>query len=99
MAVSLSALLHISGIAALERFNLAAVDLPGQVANGIQKPAVVGNNQQTATAAGPANPKVLGQPCNTFNVKVVGWFIKHYNVVLASQQCCQGNPSTLPTRE
>ena len=84
---------HERRVAALVAVDDAVVDLPGPLADGVEEPAVVGDDHQRR---GPGR-HVLGQPGDRLDVEVVGRLVEHDQVVAAEEQRGQRAAPALAT--
>ena len=95
LAIAFHALQHICGIAALERLDHAIVDFPHRFADLVQEPAIVGHEQQSALAFGPAVLQMFGKPVDSDHVEMVGGLVKCENIPILEQQSGQIGAATL----
>ena len=73
---------HERGVPALVAVDGAVVDLPRRLADLVEEPPVVGDDDEGAGAA----DEVLGQPRDRLDVEVVGRLVEHDEVVAPEQQ-------------
>ena len=99
LTVALAALLDIGGVAALEGRDLAVVDLPHVLADLVEEPAVVRDDEKRALASWPAALEVLGEPLNGLHVEVVRWLVHEDDVPGAHEQAREVAAATLAAGE
>ena len=95
LTIALDALQHVCRISAFERLNHAVVNLPHGFAHFVQKPTVVGDEQQYALTFGPTVLQVLGQPVDGDHIKMVGGLVERENIPVLKQQSSQIGAATL----
>ena len=69
-------------VTALVRINHAIVNLPRGRGNGVEEPAIVGDNDDRQLAG----KQVLRQPLHAFHVEVVRWLIEHHHIKVLHQR-------------
>ncbi len=82
-------------VPAVERFDDPVVHLPRRGGDFVEKPAVVGHQQQPAGVARPALPQMAGQPGDALDVQMVGRLVERDDVPFADQQSGQLHPAAL----
>ncbi len=86
---------HERRVAALVGVDHAVVDLPRRLADLVEEPAVVGDDDERAGRG----DEVAGQPGDGLDVEVVGGLVEHDQLVRAEQQRGQRAAATLATGE
>ncbi len=86
LTVALAALLDVGGVAALERGDLAVVDLPHVLADLVQKPAVVRDDEKGALTSGPVALDRLGEPGDGPHVEMVRRLVHEHDVPGAGEK-------------
>ena len=99
LAIAFHALQHIRRIPALERLDHAIVDFPHRFADLVQEPAIVGHEQQSALAFGPAVLQMFGEPVDGDHIKVVSGLVKRENIPIPEQKSGQIGAATLSARQ
>ena len=99
LAIAFHALQHIRRIPALERLDHAIVDFPHRFADLVQEPAIVGHEQQSALAFGPAVLQMFGKPVDSDHVEMVGGLVKRENIPILEQKSGQIGAATLAARQ
>ncbi|SKY48729.1 30S ribosomal protein S5 [Mycobacteroides abscessus subsp. abscessus] len=79
-------------VAALVLVDLTVVHLPGARGDGVEEPAVVGDDDERAASRN----EVLGKPLHAFDVEVVGRLVEDQDVGVGDQRGRQRDPSPLP---
>jgi len=82
---------HVGRVAALGRVHLAAVDVPGPLADGVQQPAVVADHDDRAASVA----QVAAEPVDRLDVQVVGRLVEQQHVTLGHQQRGERDPPPL----
>ena len=99
MPVTLDALQDVGRIAALERFDDAVVDLPRRIADLVEEPPVVRDDEQPTGVRRPSRLEVSSQPGDALDVEVVGRLVEEQHVVVADEQRSQRDAAPLATAE
>src|SRR5690606_7504495 len=97
--VAFDPLQHVRGVAALERFDGAVVHLPHTRGDLVEKPPVVGDDDEGPVAGHPPVLYVAGQPRDALDVEVVGGFVEKEGVPVAGEQGGERHAATLTTTE
>ena len=97
--VALDPLKDICGIPSLERLDGAVVHLPHGGRDFVEKPTVVGDDEESADVLGPPVLQMPRKPGNPFDVEVVGRLVEHENVPLADQEGRESEAAPLAARE
>ena len=71
------------------------MDFPHRFADLVQEPAIVGHEQQSALAFGPAVLQMFGKPVDSDHVEMVGGLVKCKNIPILEQQSGQIGAATL----
>ena len=98
-AVALDAFHDVGGITPLEGVHLAIVHFPHALADLVEKPAIVGDDQQSARTRWPASLQMPCQPVDGAYVQVVGGLVEHQQVPAADEQTGQVHAALLSARE
>ncbi len=89
---------HVGRVATVVGRDRAAADLPRRLADRVQEPAVVGDDEQRPAASA----QVLGQPVDSLYIEVVGRLVQHQQVGaldrIGDQQGAQGSAPPLAAR-
>ena len=97
--VPLDPLQNVGGIATVEGFDDPVVNLPCSGCDFVEKPAVVGDDQQSAGCACPPLLQMPGKPGDALDIQVVGRFVQCYDVPVADQQCGELYAAALTARQ
>jgi hypothetical protein len=84
---------HPVGVAAFVLFDLPADHLPGAGADSVEKPAVVGDDDQRRASG----QQVAGEPPHALDVEVVGRLVEHQQVQLLDERGGQRDATPFPT--
>ena len=95
LTVAFHALQHVGGVTTLERIDHTVVNLPHRLADLIEEPAVVGDEQQRALTGRPTVLQMFGEPVDRHHVQVVGGLVERENVPILEQQACQVGAAAL----
>ncbi len=95
LAVALGAGEHVRRVTALVAVDGSVGELPRRGADGVQKPAVVGDDEHRAAARG----EVAREPVDTFDVQVVGRLVEQQQLGRVEQQARQRDAPALATGE
>ena len=95
LTVAFHALQHVGGVTTLERIDHTVVNLPHRLADLIEEPAVVGDEQQRALTGWPTVLQMFGEPVDRHHVQVVGGLVERENVPILEQQACQVGAAAL----
>ena len=99
LTVAFAALLDVGRVAALERRDLPVVDLPHVLADLVEEPAVVRDDEKGALVHGPTALKVLGEPLDGLHVEVVRGLVHEDDVPGAHEQAREVAAPALAARE
>ena len=91
LAVALGAREHVRRVAALVAVDRAVGDLPGGGADGVEEPAVVGDDEQRAGARG----QMPREPVDRLDVEVVGRLVEQQQLGRVEQQPRERDPPAL----
>ena len=91
LAVALGTGEHVGRVAALVLVDRSGGDLPGLGADGVEEPAVVGDDEHRAVARG----EVAREPGDRLDVEVVGRLVEQQQVRMVEQHAGQRDTAPL----
>ena len=91
LARALGAGEHVGRVAALVLVDRGVGDLPGERADGVQEPAIVGDDEHRAAARG----EVVREPVDALDVEVVGRLVEQQQLGVAEQRLGERDPAPL----
>ena len=95
LAVALGAGEHVGRVAALVLVHGAVGDLPGRGADGVEEPAVVGDDEQRAAP----RREVAREPVDALDVEVVGRLVEQQQLGAVEQQPRERDAAALAARQ
>ena len=86
---------HVGSVATFVLVDRAVGDLPCARADRVEKPAIVGHDNQGS----PTGGEVAGQPVDAFDVEMVRWLVEQEEFWSVDEGSSKANPSTFATAQ